>query len=938
MLADRMPLSQESALARPLAWATRLVLRFPLPVIVVAVTLAAFSVLWTYNHLGFRTSRLDLLNPDSGYNKLWIEYINEFGDTDDAVIVVEGTGRDSVVPVLEELSVVLSREDRLFQAVLHEVDLSKIRSKGLHYLPLDELHEVESLLDGVEPILGGQWFHLNLAHAVATINYQLDASSKSRNESGWLSAEAKLAGLMGSLSASLTGQGGYRSPWQRMNHSFATLSQIDSEYLLTNEGRLGFVLLHVVGDNEFARRSKAIQHLRRLIAQVQARYPHARIGLTGLPVIEYDEMQTSQRDMLQAGLVGLVGVACIFIAGLGGLRHPVMTVLALLLAMAWSIGYVTFVIGHLNILSISFGIILIGLGVDFGIHYVARYLHLRKTCASGGEAIVETASSIGPGIVTGGVATAIAFFMAGLTEFTGIAELGVIAGGGILLCICAAMLVLPAMLYFADRNANRQELPDTFQVDRWIAPLLRFPRTMLVIAVIFCLLIALGLPKLRYDHNLLNLQPAGLASVRLERKLLAEANQSIWFALSIAESREELLRRKRQFLQLASVDRTEEIVSLLPADHGEKRSVIARIQRRLEMIPERPPLIPETPPEKLGRELAEAHAQLVRADPSGRATRRQIEQIRDVLRQMAPSACYARLSDFQQRMAGDLLSRLHTLRAMANPEPPKLTDLPRNLVTRFVGKSNRHLLKIYGRGDIWDMAALEKFVADVKHVDPEATGNPLQTYYASRQMQRNYVDAAIYSFVAVVLVLLLDFHRIHYVLLALAPMTLGLVLLFGILGWLDIPLNPANMIVLPLLLGIGINDGVHVVHDFRRQLGRYRISSSTSAAVLLTSLITMVGFGSLMLASHQGLKSLGLVLTIGVCCCLVTSLLLLPAGLSWMARGRGLDSSTHPIPEASEVLEIGHTEVVFHPPGAGGMVPHPPQDRSGRGRADVASG
>jgi len=245
------------------------------------------------------------------------------------------------------------------------------------------------------------------------------------------------------------------------------------------------------------------------------------------------------------------------------------------------------------------------------------------------------------------------------------------------------------------------------------------------------------------------------------------------------------------------------------------------------------------------------------------------------------------LAAYQHRMAGDLLSRLYALRAMANPEPPRLSDLPQGLVSRFVGKDGKKsLLQIYSKGDIWDMAAMEKFVAEVRSVDPRATGNPLQTYEASRQMKRSYEQAAWLALAAILVVLYFDFRSLRYTLLAMVPMGLGTVQLLGILGLLGVPLNPANMIVLPLILGIGIDDGVHVIHDFRRKGGRYRISPSTASSVVITSLTTMVGFGSLMIASHRGLQSLGRVLTIGVSCCLFTSLVMLPALLAWMTRHR----------------------------------------------------
>ena len=124
---------------------TRIVLRFPVATVALAIALSGVCFVYSYTHLGYKSSRLDLLNPKSDHNRLWIEYVNEFGDEDDAVIVVEGPGRDQVVPVLVELSQALGREKRLFHAILHEVDLSAIRAKGLHYLPVGELANDRSL-------------------------------------------------------------------------------------------------------------------------------------------------------------------------------------------------------------------------------------------------------------------------------------------------------------------------------------------------------------------------------------------------------------------------------------------------------------------------------------------------------------------------------------------------------------------------------------------------------------------------------------------------------------------------------------------------------------------------------------------------------------------------------------------------------------------------
>jgi hypothetical protein len=289
--------------------------------------------------------------------------------------------------------------------------------------------------------------------------------------------------------------------------------------------------------------------------------------------------------------------------------------------------------------------------------------------------------------------------------------------------------------------------------------------------------------------------------------------------------------------------------------------------------------------------------------------------------------CYATLSHFQQQIAGDLLSRLYALKNMADPEPPRLSDLPTSLVDRFVGQHGKHLLKIYGRGNIWDMQSLDRFVQETRTVDPRVTGNPLQAHEASLQMKHSFEQSALYAMVIILAVLWLDFRNLTDVLLASLPLGLGVLLMFGLLGYWGIPLNPANMIALPLILGIGIDYGVHIVHEYRAQRGPYRMSSSTAVAVFVDSLTTIVGYGALMVASHRGLQSLGRVLTIGVSTCLFCSVVMLPALLAWLSRRRA--DIVEPAEEAEDELSNTKrpTKAIWRrdgaePPGSG--TPHFP--------------
>jgi hopanoid biosynthesis associated RND transporter like protein HpnN len=910
MSAERMPPDETSFLSRPLGAAAAWVVRFPRATLAIAGALALACAIYSALGLGFRTSRLDLLNPKSSYNQLWLRYVEEFGDDDDAVVVLQGSSPDKLLPAIDRLQQTTSTQPQYFRSVLARVDSAKLRAKGLYYLSADDLDGIRNFIAPLEPVLAGQWSAIKPTNLVLqSANHWRQAAEDPGSDASAI-AQQHVTRVVGGIAAALD-TGEYRSPWPTMprptigdldtfgeptstaaSHNTSNAAPASNEskpqYLLAEEGRLGFVLLKLnlaSQAGQFDRGSKAIDELRRLIRETAAAHPDVKIGLTGLPIMENDEMRESASAMWQANVLSLVGVSLVVIACFGGIRHPLLAAAAFMLAMAWSFGFTTLAVGHLNILSAAFGAILIGIGMDFGIHYVARYVDLRNGGLDGGAALVGASRSVGPGIVTGGVTTAIAFFTVALTDFTGVVELGVISGGGVLLCIIAAMFVLPAMVRLVDRKPQFDHVPQPLPVDRWLAPLNKMPGTVFLGSLAVTAIVALGCYKLRYDHNLLNLQPAGLESVAIEKQLLAECDQSVWYAVSLCSSRAELVKKQRLLEKMPSVQRTEEIMTMLPDQLEAKQPIVADIHHRLTSLPRDLPLLPVDQPGDVDQALAQCEAMLS-VSPQTIPTIQIVQNARQLLAGMDPRQAMPRISEYQQRSTGELLTRLSLLSASANPEVPSFKDFPQPLVDRFIGRTGKHQLRIYGHGSLWDMAALEKFVGDVKRVDPEATGKPLQTYYASRQMQRSYIHAACYALIAITIAILLDFGSLRDSLLALLPMALGVVQMFGMMGLFDIPLNAANMIVLPLLLGIGLDTGVHMVHDFRTQKGRYRVSSSTAVAVLITALTTTVGFGALMIAGHRGLQSLGRVMTIGATCCLCTSLVTLPALLTWLSRNR----------------------------------------------------
>jgi hopanoid biosynthesis associated RND transporter like protein HpnN len=901
------PKETDPIFAKPLSSLTRICCRSPITVLVLSVFVAILSLYNAAEHLGFKMSRLDLINPNSGFNRLWLDYIDEFGDNNEVLVVVEGKGNVEIIPVLETLSERIDQFPEMFQGVLNGVDLCKIRRKGLHYVPLPELEVIQKFIAGSAPVANDRWEQLAVNAMLDGMTYRLSHEPQQNHVVTLRELDSFSLSLANAFGASPS----YGSPWSPMQglqaavpDVVAACSQNDMNYFLfpTQSSVIGFVLLKLadLDKTKLTQGTESIAKLRDIVAEVKEKNPSVQIGLTGMPILENDEMALSSEAMAKASLLAFIGVTAIFMAGFGSIRHPLLALVTLIVAFAWTAGYITLAVGHLNILSISFGAMLIGLGTDFSVHYLARYLDLRHAGMNTENALCETARVVGPGILTGAITTAAAFYAASFTEFTGIAELGTIAGGGILFCAIATFVIFPALIMLTNPPKDRDAIScnhHLIDIRGVLAPVFHFPKMTLIFFVIGFVFLLFGIPKVRYDHNLLNLQAEGLESVELEQRLLNmdvdKGGKNVWFALSIADTKEELLNRKKEFADKYPELVVEEIVSWFPEADPQKIPMIESFAELLRNIPEHPSEIPAVPPEDVGNAIARLQQLLVNTAviPSGEGNPRmeailkRLNDTREVIRRMSRSEYQNRMLQYQSAVAGDLLSRLQILKSMAIPEPPAVEDLPASLVDRFVGKRGKHLMRIYTTANIWNMNEMEEFVKAVRDIDPKATGSPLQTYESSLQMQRGFVSAALYAFGAILFFLLIDFRNLRLSLSALFPMLLGAVMMFGILGWLDLPLNPANMIVLPLILGIGIDYGVHLIHDYlTRPKEQYRMASSTATSILITSLTTMIGFGSMMIASHRGLQSLGRVLVIGITCCLVTSIIVLPILLMFRTR------------------------------------------------------
>jgi predicted RND superfamily exporter protein len=230
------------------------------------------------------------------------------------------------------------------------------------------------------------------------------------------------------------------------------------------------------------------------------------------------------------------------------------------------------------------------------------------------------------------------------------------------------------------------------------------------------------------------------------------------------------------------------------------------------------------------------------------------------------------------------------LKSLSGTAPITLADVPAPMRERHADAEGRFLLRVFARAPLWESENLKRFNDAVLAVAPGATGKPFTTWEGLVGMRAGFTRAGILALLAIVVVLAADFRSISCVLLALVPLAVGTAISLGVFGWLGWPLNPANMIALPLIVGVGVDNGVHVVHDWRARSGDgpYRMDPGTARGILVAGMTTVIGFGALMISDHRGLAGLGAILALGVGGSLATALVVLPRLLSAMGDSRGI--------------------------------------------------
>ncbi|MBL9119622.1 MAG: MMPL family transporter [Phycisphaerae bacterium] len=659
------------------------------------------------------------------------------------------------------------------------------------------------------------------------------------------------------------------------------------EYLASDTGRLLFIAILPRKDfGTLAAIEGPLAEIRAAIDATRSEFPTVEIGLTGKPVLQADELITSTGDTTRSFAASLLLVALLCVIIYRDWRRPLLALIAFAVAIGWTHGAAALLVGRLTLLSMVFMLVLIGAGLDYGIHVVSRYLEFRREVDIR-ESVRRTMHTTAVGTLTGAATSAIVFVLAILSDFQGLRELGIIAGAGLVLCALAMVTTLPALLILFDRPgqpAQPRSIPIpgvSIGVNRR-----RARWAFAILATITVAAIAITPFRLRFESNLLKLQAQDLESVHWEHRVLEDSASLSWFAAVIAPDESSALAAIERAKREPEIGFIRSVFDVIQPATPERDELRARFASRVAA-----PLGQHS--EAITPQALERAASSVRFALSlavGRASDEERSRMTSIADRLTALAGHLRQApDIATKAITTAVeqARIAAGHIMAGDAASLREALPAAIRARSMSPNGKYLVSLVPKADTWELEPLQRFVEAIRRVDPNATGVPITQSESIADMTRAFNLISLWSVLAVAVITWLDFRRLSAVFLCVGILGSGIAITVGLLALFDVPLSLANFFGVPILIGLGIDSNIHLLHradenragndpgfdDLAIDFG------GTRSAVIFTSLTTAIGFGGQIFASHRGMQGLGWIMTIGSLVCLATSMWLLPAVL-----------------------------------------------------------
>jgi len=661
--------------------------------------------------------------------------------------------------------------------------------------------------------------------------------------------------------------------------------------------------------------TEAIQSI---IDEAQKDFKDVKAGLTGMIPLGHDEMVYAEKSLGYTTLIAFIGIFILLVISFRMWIGPLLALINLLVGVIWSGGIIFLLVGQLNIMTSMFAVILIGLGIDFSIHIISCFTESRSLGKSVERSMEETFLKSGKGILSGGLTTACAFYTLTISSSQGMKEMGIVTGSGLLSILLVTFLLLPALLVLREKRLERKtkqkrekkpksEKDISFKFIGKTATFLgrRFIFTLIASSVITILLVFSAL-HITFDQNYMNIEPKGLTSITLQDTVLDKFDLSMDYALLLTQSPDESRLMAKQFKEASTVAMAEDVSLYLPSDEEQKRRLplIEDIRKEITTssteqsikYSDYDSLLEELKRLEMnimelqdmaylgGQDKVESKCVDIVGSPENTQIQNIIKEFLSLL-ERNKSRAQAGLKKFEEDYTPYFID---TVISMSSPEKLTMEALPISVLDRYADRErDSFLVTIFPADNIWqDAEYLKRFTEDLKSVNDRVTGFPPIFRALIEIIGKDGRNAALLTLLIVFILLCLDFRHPGHALMAMIPLAVGVFWMVGMMKILGLQLTVVNVMGIPLIIGIGIDDGVHIIHRWRRE-GKGNLMSifaSTGKAISLTSLTTMLAFGSLIFSIWRGFGSLGAALFIGVGTCFLSTVIILPGIIGILER------------------------------------------------------
>jgi hopanoid biosynthesis associated RND transporter like protein HpnN len=841
--------------------------RHPIIVVLVATLLTAAAATYAARHFTMTANTEELISPKIEWRQRVLDFQAAFPQLEGlTMVVIDGKTPELADRAAARLTDALRSKPPLFKAVDQPQGGPFFAQNGLLLLPLAEIQATTEGLTRAQPMLASLAADPSLRGVLCTLSASLQGVKY--GQAKLADIEPEMTALADTFDKAADGKPAFLSWRGLLTH--ASTNAADTRQVLLVKPVLNF------GDLQPGRAaSAAIRETARSLGLDPAH--GVTVRLTGpVPLADEEFGSLAQdADTLMGGMVA----ALLIILWLS--VHSARTVIAMLLTtfiglvITAAIGL--FVIGRFNLISVAFIPLFVGLGVDFTIQFSVRSRAERLTHPKLAGALVAAGSSVGPALALSAAAISVGFFSFLPTTYVGVAELGAIAGLGMVVAFVLTIVLLPALLMvLRPSGKGMAEVGFTMlaPVDAFIH---RRRRAVLAVASVAAVGSLALLPQLRFDFNPLDLKSRIVESMTTLDALAADPEWTPNAISVLAPSLEAAQRLAPKLAALPEVSRTVTLATFVPTEQQKKLALIGDAAKRLGPVLAASPRTPPSDAEVQEALSATATAlQQVAAETndSGATAARRLADTLQKLRAATPDmrAAAASAVDIPLKVL------LDQIRAMLQAQPITLENLPRPLAADWISADGRARIQVLPRGG-QDEASLHRFAQAVQKVAPDATGAPIDTRASGDSVVRAFLEAGVYSLVAITVILVLALRRARDVALTLIPVMLSGLLTFATCAVLDLPLNFANIIALPLLFGVGVAFNIYFVLAWRAG-ETAMLQSSLMRAVVFSAMTTATAFGALWLSSHPGTASMGRLLMISLGWELLVTLLVRPALLA----------------------------------------------------------